>query len=221
MNAPVIGITADATADKYQVGRSHSRLLAEAGSTPIVLPCEPDCVAQYVEHCDGFVLTGGDDPAMERWGIATHEKAKPINPQRQAFELALLGALEQQRDTPVLGVCFGMQLMALQAGGSIDQHLPDTLPTHADHWNRTTHSISGELGEGIVHSHHRQAIVDPGSMRTIATAHDGVIEAIIDDDRAFYLGVQWHPERTEDGRLGRALYEQVVHASRAAQALAS
>ena len=64
---------------------------------------------------------------MERWGVPTHPRAKPVDGRRQAFEVALLEALDAHPARPVLGVCLGMQLMALHAGGGLDQHLPDSL----------------------------------------------------------------------------------------------
>lgn len=214
MKPPIIGITADATNDKYQVSRTYSRYVADAGAVAIILPCEPQCLDAYLDFCDGFILTGGDDPDMHQWNIELHPQAKKIDPVRQQFETALLEKLDEQPDLPALGVCLGMQLMAIHAGGALDQHLPDTLATHHDHWNKTTHPITGELGDGTVHSHHRQAITDPGSMRVIARAHDEVIEAVIDNHRPFYLGVQWHPERTDDARFGRDLFTQLVEAAR-------
>lgn len=179
---------------------------------PIVLPPIAALAEAYVEQCHGFILTGGDDPIMERWGIATHPKAKKIHPDRQQFELALLESLDRSA-RPALGVCLGMQLMGLHAGGTLDQHLPDALASAADHWGRIPHTICGELGEGIVLSHHRQALTDAGSLRVVAVAPDGVIEAVSDPARSFYLGVQWHPERTEDDALGRGIIRRLVAAA--------
>jgi putative glutamine amidotransferase len=213
MDGPLIGITADATAERFSLARPLADLVVRAGGVPAVLPCLPDCIGAYLDRCDGFILSGGDDPDTRQWGIPLHPKAKPIDPDRQRFEWALLEALDARRGHPVLGVCLGMQMMAIHAGGTLDQHLPDGLATAADHWDRSRHPVSGALGDGIVHSHHRQAIVDPGSLRVAATAPDGVIEAVRREDDAFYLGVQWHPERTDDPRLGLAIAEALVTAA--------
>lgn len=212
MARPVIGITADLNEDTCTVARSYIRLVWEAGGLPMVLAPTPDSAPAVFERCDGLVLTGGDDPNMEQWGVATHPKAKRIHGDRQAFELTLL-ELAAQRDAPVLGVCLGMQLMALHAGGAIDQHLPDTLASHAQHWGKVEHTIEGALGCGTVHSHHRQAIIDPGTLDVVAVAHDEVIEAVRGADRRHYLGVQWHPERTRDPALSLKLFEDVVRAA--------
>ncbi|MHC4218499.1 MAG: gamma-glutamyl-gamma-aminobutyrate hydrolase family protein [Planctomycetota bacterium] len=210
MSLPLIGITCDLDDDGYRVRPGYVELVREAGGVPVLLPCEPTQASEYVQRCDGLVLSGGDDPIMERWQVTTHPQAKPIHPRRQDFELALLEALDDCADRPVLGVCLGMQLMTLYRGGGLDQYLADTLPTARRHWPRADHEIDGPLGEGIVHSHHRQAVTDPGSLCVVARAADGVIEAVRDETRRFYVGVQWHPERTADERLGAGLFRELV-----------
>ena len=212
---PRIGITADRADDKYESAVYYTRAVVDAGGTPIILPHRADRIDQYLDLCDGVLLSGGDDPRMEPWGEPTHPKAKPIHEERQAFETALLEALAARPAVPALGVCLGMQLMGLHAGGRLDQHLADSLKTADQHWGRVPHAVTGEIGRGTVISHHRQALIDPGSLRVIGTAPDGVIEAIDDPERAFYLGVQWHPERTvDDASLGSRIIERLVVAAR-------
>jgi gamma-glutamyl-gamma-aminobutyrate hydrolase PuuD len=206
-------MTCDLQDGRLVVAGAYADQVAAAGGMPVLLPCVPELAAVYADRLDAFVLTGGDDPIMEPFGRATHPKARPIDPRRQAFELALLRALEARPQRPVLGVCLGMQLMGLHAGGDLDQHLPDALTTAGDHWGRRTHAVEGELGRGVVHSHHRQAIRDPGALRVVARAADGVIEAVQAADRHFYLGVQWHPERTGDAALGIELFRRLVRAA--------
>ncbi len=208
MPAPLIGITADADERTYKCARAYSALVAEAGGTPVILPHRLDRLGEYLEWCAGFVLTGGDDPKMEEFGSATHPKATPLDPQRQAFEVALIRAAAPTQ--PILGVCLGMQLMALVAGGRLDQHLPETHAGHEAHWGQKTHPVSGDLGTGAVLSHHRQAVADPGRLKVVARAHDGLIEAVADPACRFRLGVQWHPERTADPPLGRLLFGRLV-----------
>ena len=211
MHQPVIGITLDLSDHRYSARPHCVQAVAAAGGVPVLLPCLTEHAGRFVDLCDGIILSGGDDPIMETWGIPTHELAKPIAPQRQALELALLKELDDRKDIPVLGICLGMQLMGLHHGGTLDQHLPSTLSTADQHWGKREHSISGSIGQGMVHSHHRQALTEPGGLRVVATAPDGVIEAIRDDQRPFYLGVQWHPERTKDESLGSGLIRQLVN----------
>ena len=214
MRLPLIGITVDFQDDRYTTKCTITKMVALAGGTPILLPCISELAPQYAQACDGIILSGGDDPIMEHWGITTHEKAKPISAQRQGFELALLGALDSEQSKPVFGICLGMQLMGLHSGGKLDQYLPETLDSADQHWGGKDHPIAGIVGEGIVHSHHRQALVESGKLSIIAKSPDGVIEAIADDDRDFYIGVQWHAERTEDENLGLGLFRKFVHACR-------
>ena len=214
---PIIGITADASEEKFLLGRSYITAVQEAGGLPLILPCVPQCAAEYLRLCDGIMLTGGGDPIMtdaRLGGRPLHPKANPIDPQRQEFEIAILDALAADAPKPALGICLGMQMMGLHAGGKIDQHLPDSLSTANQHWDKRVHEIRGEIGRGAVHSHHRQALTDPGRMRVVATSPDGVIEAIQSDDRPFYLGVQWHPERTDDAALGIGVIRKLVEAAR-------
>lgn len=218
MRAPLIGLTADADSERYFSRRPYADAIAVAGGVPIVLPHCPELAAEYVARCDGILLTGGDDPRMESFGSTTHPKATPVEPSRQAFELALLAALDARPSRAALGICLGMQYMALHAGGSLDQHLPETLPTHAAHWGRVTHPVEVDLGrgrvQGTVLSHHRQAVRDAGRLVVAGRAPDGVIECVRDPSRPFYLGVQWHPERTPDPTMGIDLLRALVAAAR-------
>ncbi|TVQ62255.1 MAG: gamma-glutamyl-gamma-aminobutyrate hydrolase family protein [Phycisphaerales bacterium] len=177
----------------------------------------------HAAACDGFVFAGGDDPRTERYGEPTHPRANPVHPDRQAYEEALLRVLDEPAfaHKPVLGVCLGMQMMALHRGGSLVQHMPDEIPTHADHMDDRVHEIEpcethAAVRGGAITSWHRQCVRSAGSMRIVARAPDGVIEAIDDPARAFYVGVQWHPERTRDAALGDDVFRALVGAVRGA-----
>lgn len=222
MAAPTIGITADLIEHNGLVRAAapttYVRAVVAAGGVPIVLPPVTEAAAEVFERCDGFVFTGGDDPATEPFGEATDPRVTPVHPDRQSAESAVLSLLaDDPADRPVLGVCLGMQMMALHAGGQLDQFMPDTTPTHADHWERThtVRSLDTELmADGEVNSKHKQAISDPGSLRMIAVAHDGVCEAVADTSRRLYVGVQWHPERTTHESLGLDLFRRLIRSAR-------
>jgi len=240
---PLIGITVDnrdntAASGKYESSIAYSRAIVKAGGLPMLLPHEPGLATVTISRLDGLVLTGGVDPDTTHFGDAMHEKARPIDARRQAFELALLDASALRPELPVLGVCLGMQLMALHAGGRLNQYLPDTLDNPSAHQNDNRHTLRIVQDDSILHqlidtqptpqsptpnphhntvvSYHQQAVADAGAMRVIATASDGVIEAIDapTTDRPFYLGVQWHPERGGDGPFNGALFERFVRACR-------
>ncbi len=239
---PLIGITCRLDERDARVRRSYVDAIAGAGCVPVLFAAPRQDTVDLAEHAaslldsvDGVVLSGGFDPITEAFGAPTHDAATPEDSARQALELGLLEALDRRPDVPVLGVCLGMQYMALHAGGALDQHMPETTPTHADHMDDRRHDVvasipgdsvlapAGEVGRrlGAVTSWHRQAVSDAGAMRVVARSPDSIIEAIDDPERPFYLGVQWHPERTDDPALGGAIYERFARtcaASRAALA---
>jgi len=230
MKRPVLGLTCDVIDDPppAKVTRYASRsdlapALAEAGATPIILPPRIDRIEQYISQCDGFILSGGDDPDTRPFGQPLHPKAMLIHPERQAFETALLEALFQH-DKPVLGICLGMQMMALVAGGSLHQHLSDApgmntdhAAAHADH---NTHAVEAIIpnhaliaNKSSVVSFHHQAVDEPGSLRVVARSDDAsgnVIEAIDHPEKKAFTGVQWHPERTADPEAGTGLLRRFV-----------
>ncbi|MBL9031025.1 MAG: gamma-glutamyl-gamma-aminobutyrate hydrolase family protein [Phycisphaerae bacterium] len=211
---PIIGITCDVSEESGVVRASsalaYSNAVARAGGEPMLLPPIAALADRHAAMCDGLVLTGGGDPRMEPFGRPTHPAAKVVHARRQEYELALLRALERRPEVPVLGICLGMQWMALHAGGDLNQHLPETLASAGAH--RGTHAVVGELGAGRIDSNHHQAVRDAGRLRVIARAEDGTIEGVADPSRPFYVGVQWHPERTEDDGLGLGLFRRLVAA---------
>ena len=229
MRRPVIGITLDNREPKagppaFELRTTYIDAVDAAGGAPLCLPQVPACAETYVGLCDGMLLTGGNDVRMEGFGVATHSRACTMDPRRQAFEFALLAALDRRPELPVLGICLGMQLMAMHAGGMLDQHLPDVLGEEAaarhagDHRHavlRLTPDTRLPATQGLdVASYHHQAVRDPGRLRIVARADDGVVEAVDDPGKPFYLGVQWHPERTGPTPLGAGLIAHLVEACR-------
>lgn len=212
---PLIGVTADLVDDQIRLRRGYARSVTDAGGIAIPLfPC-PGSAAEIIPHLDGLILSGGDDPDTTAFDQPIHPSATLVAPDRQAFELELLERLEHDApDLPVLGICLGMQMMGLHAGGHLDQHLPDHLDTADQHRNGASHPVRGRRFEGVVHSHHVQALDDPGRLDVVATAPDGVIEAVEATERRYMVGVQWHPERTDDPVTGAGVFESFIAACR-------
>jgi putative glutamine amidotransferase len=134
-------------------------------------------------------------------------------PLRQRGEFALLRALDQRPTLPVLGICLGMQLMGVHNGCPLIQHLHDVIPDGDRHVGNKIHSITGSIGSGQVTSSHHQALASAGPFETLALSDDGVLEAIRLANRSFYVGVQWHPERTQDQELGLGIIQKLVNAA--------
>ena len=223
---PLVGITTDLcdspNGDRVFAYARYVESVAAAGGSPVLLPPISAAAADHARRLSAFVLTGGDDPRIEPFGGVTHPLATPVRAARQEYETALLDALAQRhRHKPVLGVCLGMQMMALHAGGALDQRMEESSPTIAEaHWDRIHEVAAAEsetrlpLGAAplCVFSRHRQAVSDPGGLHVLARCPDGVIEAVWDPERAFYVGVQWHPERTEQEDAGIGVFRRLVAA---------
>ena len=180
----IIGISPDLSeprpgSPRMECALAYAGAVERAGGVPIVLPPIIELIPSQLELCRGFVLTGGDDPRTDMFGVKTHSMAKPMHACRQEYEVGLLRALDSRQQTPVLGVCLGMQLMALCAGGKLNQHMPDNVPTAAQHAANSMHGLEVDPGGHVlarcmavggvascrVTSHHRQAVSEAGRLR--------------------------------------------------------
>jgi putative glutamine amidotransferase len=185
----------------------YARGVAEAGGLPVYLPLEA-APEDLVERLDGLLLTGGADLSPSLYNAAAETDLFPPEPDRDRFELALLeGSLAA--NLPVLGICRGLQLMNVQSGGSLHQHVPVHARFDADPAT-LSHTVAldpdsqvGRLyGPSIeVNSLHHQTVDRLGD-RCVATgiSDDGTVEAIEYRARN-WIAVQWHPEMM----TGRAL----------------
>ena len=235
MRAPVIGITLDSEEPGgyskfpwYALRQNYCEAVTAAGGVPIVLPHDPSAVPVYLDLIDGLLITGGAfdvDPAL--FGDHSRHTSVTTKDRRTQFEWAITqGMLE--RDKSILGICGGQQLLNVVLGGTLIQHIPDSIASALAHEqpnprNEPGHEVKvlhGTLLESIVgvnrlavNSAHHQAVkaTAPG-VAVNATAPDGVIEGIEDRSRRFVLGVQWHPEfHISDG--DRKLFAAFVQAA--------
>jgi putative glutamine amidotransferase len=201
---------------------SYADAVARAGGVPVLLPpVDPTDAPEVVARLDGLVVSGGADVDSSRYGARPHPRTVSWRTDRDAWELALLDAADP-RELPVLGICRGMQVMAVQHGGTLDQHLPDSV-------GDDTHSPGGEefgnvdvetcpgtrlrmlVGEhGNVGCHHHQSVRDHPGFAPAAYAEDGTLEAIEAPGDRFLLGVQWHPETRSDAGLFAGLVAAAV-----------
>jgi putative glutamine amidotransferase len=214
---PIIGVTLDSEQPGgyskypwYALRQNYADAIVAAGGLPIALPHDAALAGDYLDRIDALVVTGGAfdvDPAL--YGDGDRHATVTLKEGRTATELALTqGALA--RDLPVLGICGGEQLLAVALGGTLVQHIPDSVADALEHEQPNPrhepghpvavvpgtllHRIVGAL-EMRVNSAHHQAVRAPGPHAVVnATAPDTVIEGLEDARYRFCLGVQWHPE---------------------------
>lgn len=202
-----------------------------AGALPVLLPAgiPLEDIPALACSFDGFVFTGGGDLDPSLFGEENHEKIDGVNPQRDAFELALMREV-LELDLPLLAICRGMQTLNVACGGNLFLDIASQLPQAGKHdwWgnferDKLVHRVKIEprsklaeilmVNEAQTNSLHHQAVKEPGEgLRAVAWAEDGVIEAIEHTEKRFAIGVQWHPEWLQAQEPMRALYRAFVKA---------
>jgi putative glutamine amidotransferase len=221
---PVIGITSYVEQARWGVWDVPAAVLPfryverveAAGGTAVVLPPAAAADAEVIERLDAVVFAGGADLDPGLYGAEPHPETTGLRPERDAAEVPLMKAA-LERDVPLLGICRGMQVLSVVRGGSLVQHLPDTVG-HERHrpapGTYGLHDIRLEpgslahrlLGDRVsVPSYHHQGLASPGDLSVTGWADDDTPEAVEDPSLRFALGVLWHPEAGDDLRLFEAL----------------
>jgi putative glutamine amidotransferase len=233
---PRIGITMriELETDRFYLSRYYSEAVEAAGGAPVHIGLIPrrEYIASLMDGLDGVLLPGSDsdvDPML--YGHDPHPRLGTVHPLKDETDALVLEEIER-RGTPLLAICFGMQILNVTRGGTLIQDILTEMPEAIKHQqgtprDRRSHrvrllegSIVAQLAgaeTALVNSHHHQAIETVGR-ELVATAwtSDGLVESLEDPrgDR-FALAVQWHPEIAwAEDDFSRAIFERFVKASR-------
>jgi gamma-glutamyl-gamma-aminobutyrate hydrolase PuuD len=228
MGRPIIGITGELEAahwgsrirEAVLSPVSYTRAIERAGGTPVVLPPVPAAsVRRLVTGLDALVLSGGADVNPVLYEAAPHQQSDEPDRRRDRFEMALVRAAIDA-GLPFLGIGRGMHVLNVARGGSLVQHLPDTVGTEGHKPDRVKlgeHDIrlaaNSQLGRLLgaaaqVPGAHHQGIDRIGNgLLAVGWADDQVVEAVELQGFGFGIGVQWHPEEGDDLRVFKALVE--------------
>lgn len=237
---PIIGIACGHEAkegrDRYYVNTVNIRMVAENGGVPVLLPnpFDEDKLKAALDMVDGLYLPGGVDVDPHLYGEEPLAGMGSFDPDWDAVDVVVAKAA-LERNMPILGICRGMQVLNVAAGGTLYQDIPSQVPGALKHSQKgprwaASHAVEldGEsrlaktLGatELRINSYHHQAVKDvaPG-FRAVANAPDGVIEAIESTQHRYAVGVQWHPElMIERDPMYKALFVDFIEAVKEAKA---
>ena len=211
---PVIGITGNYDDLTCKLGQGYYKSVVAAGGVPVIIPpvADTDTIVNTLSRIDGLILSGGGDFNPLWTGEEPSTKLGGINKERDLPEL-LITRLAYNRQIPMLGICRGIQTLAIALGGEVAQDISDKATVkHSQNADRSeaTHTVTIASDSKLaqiynderiaVNSFHHQAVKAAGEkFRVVAKATDGIIEAIESTEFKSILGVQWHPECLETG----------------------
>jgi putative glutamine amidotransferase len=213
----------------------YEEAVRRAGGEPWVLDSSADRPEEAIRAAGGLLLAGGGDVRPEIYGAVPHPSYHAAEPGRDEYEIELIKrALDA--DLPLFAICRGIQVLNVAYGGTLVQDIPSEITSALEHrldvppnepftlahevWlekdsllARLASDADSEGDSRQVNSRHHQAVKTLGAgLVAVATAPDGVIEAVEDRNRRFCLGVQWHPENFYRTGEFRSLFEGFVRA---------
>ena len=218
---PVIGITSNYGELTAKLAEGYYKSVWRAGGIPVIIPpiSDTEVIINTLQHIDGLLLSGGADYDPHYAGEEPSPKLGEINAERDLPEL-LITQLAYNRQIPILGICRGIQTLAMVLGGHVAQDLSEVKDgwkeekgiqhSQQEERNMATHSVTVEKDSVLfslyktatlrVNSFHHQSVDDPGErFRITARAEDNIVEAMESTEHKSIMGVQWHPECLADG----------------------
>ena len=212
---PVIGVIPlwDEEKDSIWMVPGYLDGIRDAGGIPVILPLQSSVreLEQLDTLMDGYLFTGGHDVNPQMYGEAPISACGVCCPERDSLEQTIYG-MAKDKDKPILGICRGIQLLNVLAGGTLYQDLPQQFSgsREIEHhmtapYDRTVHEVEiidktplyALLQQKTlpVNSYHHQGIKCVGKgFEVMAVSEDGLVEGIYAPDKKFVWGVQWHPE---------------------------
>lgn len=212
---PLICVTRGSNPNLPRGSELYSAAVEMAGGRAVFLSPQLN-IPEVSEDLDGLIIPGGKDPAPSFYGEKRLYQIDPEETERTEFEISLLHEIIGLK-IPILGICYGMQVLNIFLGGTLYQDIPSQVAASLDHREgehiiRVDENPFLEKGSFRVTSSHHQAVKDLGrGIRPFAYAPDGVVEAFYMGDHFFLAGVQWHPERMHSS-LTNQLFKQFVGA---------
>ena len=211
---PIIGITGNYEELTCKLGQGYYKSVVAAGGVPLIIPpvADKNTLLNTLNHIDALILSGGGDFNPLYAHEEPSNRLHGINSERDLPEL-MITQLAYNRQMPILGVCRGIQTLAMALGGRIWQDISEkTTNKHSQdaERNELTHSVNIEPDsvlhdifgreKMLVNSFHHQAVREPGPrFRVVAKAPDNIVEAMESSEFKPIIGVQWHPESYEEG----------------------
>jgi len=197
---------------RIYVRREYMDVLSNIGAMPFVLSPEMS-MDDILELVDGVIISGGEDIAPSLYGAELLKPERLLEPpERFRWETKLVDACDEA-EIPILGICYGMQLLNVHYGGTLAQDIDSYWPDNIGHY-KTMHDITfiheflgmREKGVHTINARHHQAIDRLAKgFKVSAEAPDGIVEAI---EGHGHFGIQWHPESDETGaHIYRAFVE--------------
>ena len=218
---PMIGLTSNYEGIDATLRDRYYKQVVKAGGTPVIIPpvADKEVLVNTLRYLDGLILTGGGDHNPLWMNEEPSPKLHNINRERDLAEL-MITRLAYYRQIPMLGICRGIQTLAIALGGKVCQDIKASVK-HCQDADREepTHSVAlvkdstlyniYDAEKIFVNSFHHQAVSEPGKrFRVIAKSEDGIIEGIESSEFKPILGVQWHPEWLEEE--GEKIFQWLV-----------
>ncbi len=230
VSLPLIGITTYArnAEAEFTLPSAYVDIVRNNGGLPILLPPGEPNVGKILELVDGLILAGGGDLDPSLYGGTHHSTIERINPERDSFEIFLAKRLLTM-EKPVLGICRGMQILNVAAGGTLVEHLPEKFGTSVSHRGENKQPVphlvritegsmlsrlTGKAELPVMSLHHQALGTVAESWTVSARSADDVVEAIEKPDHPWMMAVLWHPELSAGQKEQRKLIRAFVDSAK-------